>query len=150
MKIFTLILVMLSWCIIPSAYAQDKSEQVKVYSPQEDSYEMINLIDLLGEWRNISSVTPTSIRSRAPESFVSINSGNRVIVKDVWVEDYTNKLRNCTWFIVDSNLVLLSPDLGKVQLDIVKVGKSRYYEFMLNQVTYRKLVNRSSKKSDTI
>jgi len=107
---------------------------------------MIAMNDLLGEWRNTSSIIPTSIRSNAPESFISINNGRRVIINDSWKEDYANKMRNCTWDVVDSHLILMSTDLGKTQIEIVKVGKSEYYEFMLNQITYRKLVNRSDKK----
>jgi hypothetical protein len=145
MRKFNLILLLL--CAVLVAAAQEDPEQVRIYQPKTDSYTMINVIDLLGEWSNISSVTPTAIRS-TPESFVSLVNGYRVRVNDIWVEDYPTKMRNCTWSIVDSSLILSSPDLGKVELEITRVGEGAYYEFVLNQVTYRKLVNRSSKTRD--
>jgi hypothetical protein len=139
-------LFLLIWCFSLAARGQDAESQVRVDILGGDSYEMINMIDLLGEWRNTSSIIPTSIRSNTPESFVSINNGRKVIINDSWKEDYANKMRNCTWAVVDSRLILMSTDLGKTEIEIVKAGKSGYYEFMLNQVTYRKLVNRSDKK----
>jgi hypothetical protein len=144
MKQISLFLVL--WCLSLASPGQDTKSHVRVDILGGDSHEMINMNDLLGEWRNTSSIIPTSIRSNAPESFVSINNGRRVIINDSWKEDYANKMRNCTWDVVGSRLVLLSTDLGKTEIEIVKVGKSGYYEFMLNQVTYRKLVNRSDKK----
>ncbi len=140
-------LFLLIWCFGLAARGHDPENQVRVDIAGGDSYEMININDLLGVWRSTTSINPTSIRSTAPESFVSINNGRGVIINDSWKEDYTNKMRNCTWAVVDSNLFLLSTDLGKTEIEIVKVGKGEFYEFMLNQVTYRKLVNRSDKKS---
>ena len=140
-------LFLLIWCFSLAARSQDPENQVRVYISGGDSYEIINMNDLLGKWRSTSSIIPTSIYSTAPESFVSINNGRGVIINDSWKEDYANKMRNCTWAVVDSRLILLSTDLGKTEIVIVKVGKGEDYEFMLNQVTYRKLVNRSDKKS---
>ena len=139
-------LFLLIWCFSLAARSQDPENLVRVYISGGDSYEIINMIDLMGEWRSILSIIPTSIYSNAPRSFVSIN-GRGVIINDYWKEDYPNKMRNCTWAVVDSRLILLSTDLGKTEIVIVKVGKGEDYEFMLNQVTYRKLVNRSDKKS---
>ena len=144
MKQISLFLII--WCFSLTARGQDTESHVRVDILGGDSHEMINMNDLMGEWRNTSSIIPTSIRSNAPESFVSINNARRVIINDSWKEDYANKMRNCTWNVVSSRLVLMSTDLGKTEIEIVKVGKSGYYEFMLNQVTYRKLVNRSDKK----
>ena len=137
-------------CTLLTVMAQNEAKQVQVYQPKTDSYDMVNVIDLLGDWQNTSSVSPTAIHSTTPKSYVMLGSGNQVRVNDIWVQDYPTKLRNCTWHIVDANLILYSPDLGKVELEIVRVGKSSYYEFVLNQVTYRKLVNRSDKKLDSI
>ena len=139
-------LFLLIWCFSLVARSEDPENQVRVVISGGDAYEIINMNDLLGKWRSTSSIIPTSIFSGAAESFVSIN-GRGVIINDSWKEDYTNKMRNSTWAVVDSRLFLLSTDLGKTEIVIVKVGKSEQYEFMLNQVTYRKLVNRSDKKS---
>ena len=140
-------LFLLIWCFSLVARSEDPENQVRVVISGGDAYEITNMNDLLGKWRSTSSIIPTSIYSTAPESFVSINNGRGVIINDSWKEDYANKMRNCTWAVVDSRLILLSTDLGKTEIVIVKVGKGEDYEFMLNQVTYRKLVNRSDKKS---
>ena len=140
-------LFLLIWCFSLVARSEDPENQVRVVISGGDAYEITNMNDLLGKWRSTSSIIPTSIYSTAPESFVSINNGRGVIINDSWKEDYANKMRNCTWAVVDSRLFLLSTDLGKTEIVIVKVGNSEQYEFMLNQVTYRKLVNRSDKKS---
>ncbi|HEX6891549.1 MAG TPA: hypothetical protein VF141_12655, partial [Chryseolinea sp.] len=139
-------LFLLVSCFSLSAQGQENEGRVRVALSGGDSYEMINVIDLLGEWKSTSSIIPTSIRSTAAERSVSINNGSRVIINDSWKEDYANKMRGCTWAVVDSRLVLMSTDLGKTEIDIVKVGKTGYYEFRLNQITYRKLVIRSDKK----
>jgi hypothetical protein len=139
-------LFLLVSCFSLAAHGQDSQGQVKVDLSGGDSYEMINMIDLLGEWKSTSSIIPTSIRSTVAERSVSFNSGRRVFINDSWKEDYANKMRGCTWALVDSRVVLMSTDLGKTEIEIVKVGNTGYYEFMLNQITYRKLVVRSDKK----
>lgn len=134
------------WCFSLAAPCQDTDRQVRVDIPGGDSYEMINMNDFLGTWRNTSSITPTAIFSGAPKSFVTIANGGRFIINDEWKEDYPNKMNNCTWYIVDSSLIVMSTDLGKTKLEFVKVADSEYYELMFNQVTYQKLINRSDKK----
>ena len=139
-------LLLLIWCMTLAARGQDNEGQVRVNLLGGESYEMINMIDLQGEWKSTSSIIPTSIRSAPAERSVSISNGRRVIINDTWKEDYANKMRGCTWAVVDSRLFLMSTDLGKTEIEIVKVGKTGYYEFMLNQIIYRKLVIRSDKK----
>jgi hypothetical protein len=103
---------------------------------------LVNAIDLIGPWKNISSTSPI-VGSNVPKALVEISNGNIVIVNDAWKEDYPNKLRNCTWKIVDHELQFNSPDLGFVTIDIEKLKGSNYFEFTFNSFTYRKLVNLS-------
>jgi hypothetical protein len=53
---------------------------------------------------DVARLFTNNIGAVAPESFVSIHSGNRAIVKDVWTEVYTNKLGICS----DSSRIRIS------------------------------------------
>jgi hypothetical protein len=104
---------------------------------------LVNTIDLIGVWRNISSTLPI-VGSNVPKANVEISNGNMVAINDAWKEDYPNKLRNCTWRVVDKELQFQSPDLGEVSVEIEKLKDSNFFELTINTFTYRKLVNLSS------
>ncbi len=117
--------------------------QVRVSIEDRDSTILINVIDLIGEWKNVSSTLPI-VGSNVPKAVIEIRNGNQVIINDAWREDYPNKLKNTTWIIVDDNLQFNSPELGKIEVDISKLKKSNTFEMIINTFTYRRLINLSS------
>ncbi len=101
-----------------------------------DSTMLINVIDLVGIWRNVSAAYPV-------DGTIEIINGNTVIINDTWREEYPNRLKNSTWGIADEALEFRSPELGTVIVDIKKLENSRVFELTINNFTYRKLVNLS-------
>lgn len=119
------------------------NDVVRVTLQGTDASIMINTIDLIGFWKNTASTSPI-LNSAVPASSIEITNGHILNVRDAWREDYPNKMNNCTWAIVDHKFQLRSPDLGRVNIEIEKLQDSNLYEFTLNNVTYRRLVNVSS------
>jgi len=117
--------------------------QVLVTIKGSDSSVLVNAIDLIGTWRNISSTLPI-VGSNVPKAVIDISNGNIVTINDAWREDYPNKLKNCTWKIVDQHLEFRSPDLGRTTIEIEKLVNSNFFELTINTFTYRKLVNLST------
>lgn len=116
---------------------------VQVYTRGTDSFILVNTIDLIGTWRNISSTLPI-VGSNVPQATIEISNGNIVTIKDAWKDDYPNKMKNCTWKVVDKELQFHSPDLGGVSVEIEKLKDSSFFELTINSFRYRKLVNLSS------
>jgi hypothetical protein len=129
-----------------SVWAQKRkitNEVVNVTLQGTDSSVMINTIDLIGVWKNVSS-TSQILSKPIPGSTIEITNGHRFEVRDAWMEDYPNKMTNCTWVIFDHKLQVHSPDLGRLNIEIEKLPNSNWYELVLNSVTYRKLINVST------
>ena len=120
----------------------NKSDQVRVSIKGADSTFLVNTIDLIGSWKNIASAYPIPGITRISQ-VVEITNGNLVTINDAWTEDYPNKLKNCTWKIVDNELQFHSPDLGNLTIDVEKLKGSSFFELTVNNFTYRKLINLS-------
>ncbi len=145
MKKSTLFLVLILISVIGFTQSTHPNQaQVRVSIKDTDSTMLINAIDLIGEWRNISS-TLRIFNSNVSNAVIEIRNGNQVIINDAWSEDYPNKLRNTTWTIVDDQLQIRSPELGKMTIDVEKLKGSNFFELTINNYTYRKVVNLSSK-----
>src|SRR6187399_2364126 len=67
--------------------------QVLVTIKGSDSSILVNAIDLIGTWRNISSTLPI-VGSNVSKAIIDISNGNTVTINDAWREDYPNKLKN--------------------------------------------------------
>ncbi len=120
------------------------AEQVRVSIKDTDSTLLVNTIDLVGIWKNTSSVQPI-LGSNVPQSVVEITNGHLVYINDAWIDDYPNKLKNCSWAIVDQNMLFRSPDLGQLTIDVEKMKNDNFFEITINTFTYRKLINLSSR-----
>jgi hypothetical protein len=133
-------LVLLSLLILASVsgISQKMKPKTLILIPIKgtDSTMLINVIDLIGIWRNVSAAYPA-------DGTIEIANGNRVMINDAWKEDYPNKLKNSTWRIVDERLEFRSPELGSVIVDVEKLANSRVYELTIYNFTYRQLINPS-------
>lgn len=145
MKLLSIFILLLVLAVLPvSAQKVNKSNNaVKVNLQGTDASILINTIDLIGTWKNTASAAQI-LNNSFTISSIEITNGRTLIVNDAWREDYPNKMKNCTWAIIDDELQLRSPDLGRVKIEIEKLENSNFYEFTLNNVTYRKLVNVSN------
>lgn len=122
-------------------------EQVRVYLKGTDSSILINSIDLIGTWKGIASMDPI-VNSKVPQSSIELTSGHIAVVNDAWREDYPNKLRNCTWAVLNNDIQFRSPDLGTIKVELEKLHDSNFFELTINNVTYRKYVNISSNQGE--
>lgn len=128
-----------------SQQAAAENDQILVSVKNSDKQIKLNVVDLNGTWMNVASTRPI-VGSNVSQSYVELTMGHRVNIRDAWTEDYAGRVKNCTWTVVDQSLQFYSPDLGKVEINIEKLEYGNYYEFTLNNVTYRKLVNTSRNK----
>jgi hypothetical protein len=116
--------------------------KVRVQIKGEETTDFININDLLGAWKNISTTTPI-FNSNVPKGWLELLNGNMVSVKDAWVEDYPSKLTNSRWKVVDNELVIYSPELGEVLVSIEKFKDSSTYEITILSYSYRRIINKS-------
>lgn len=144
MKKSFLFSIVLLCSVVGRSQEQRPNESIVLVSLRGTDESMeVNTIDLIGVWRNISSTLPI-VGSNVPKATIEISNGNIVAINDAWKDDYPNKLRNCTWRVVDKELQFRSPDLGEVSVEIEKLKDSNFFELTINTFTYRKLVNLSS------
>ena len=133
-------------CFAAICIAQAQADQiVKVLIKGTDQTVEFRMVDLLGHWKNNTSVSPI-LGSQTAEGWLVLQSGNLVQISDSWADDYPNKLRSTRWEIQDGILQLLSPEIGKLPCSIVKIGDTNLLELTVNNITYRKSVARSGRK----
>jgi hypothetical protein len=116
--------------------------KVSVQIKGEETKEFIHINDLLGTWKNISTMTPI-LNSKVPTGWLELLNGNMVSIKDAWAEEYPNKLRNSRWKIVDKKLVISCAELGEVLVSVEKFKHSSTYDITISSYTYRRIINKS-------
>ena len=139
----TMLFLVLILVFVSGSSQTTKQEQVLVTIKGSDSTVLVNAIDIIGTWRNVASTLPI-VGSNVSKAVIEISNGHFVTINDAWRDDYANKLRNCTWRIVDQSLEFRSPDLGRVIIDIEKLENSNFFELTINSFIYRRLVKLST------
>lgn len=134
-------------CIATICLAQPQADQiVNVLVKGTDETVPFRMVDLLGHWKNSTSVSPI-LGSQTAEGYLVLRPGNFVQISDSWADDYPNKLSSARWEIEDGGLQLRSPEIGKLPVSIVKIGDMNLLELTVNNITYRKSIARSGRKT---
>lgn len=125
-------------------FGQATEDKVKIYISESDTYELLNMSELIGEWRNSSFNTPLAlieVEDEFPQTNgqVAFGINGRVAIKDQTLESsYPNRLKNVLWRVEGTRLYLISSDLGKREVEVEWDSMKKEFQFTIDYIRYSK------------
>ena len=124
------------------AQKADDNELVSVRN--RDSVEVVSIVALIGRWystgNSVTALQPdgsnSGIISPNKANFIEVGGGGKLTIRDAWVEDYGNSLKNSRWVITGNQLIFQSPELGKLPILFTMDQDKRMYYMYCNGFTY--------------